>query len=105
MRSPIEPVDRDCNVDFFVASRGGPPAGRATRVNVEDLLIMAGELPRDEIGDHGRYEASRQVAFWPLTDCSAGLSFVFEEVNRADLNPVERNGEVRRLTLDTSGAC
>ena len=103
MRSPIEPVDRDCNVDFFVASRGGPPAGRATRVNVEDLLIMACELPRDEIGDHGRYEVSRRgrLLAVDLHDCSAGLSFVFGEVNRADLNPVERNGEVRRLALDT----
>ena len=101
MQRTVDEDQRECNVEFFVASRGGPLHGLATRVSVEDLLLTACDLPRDLIGVHGRYAVARRgrLLAVDLHDCTDGSSFTFGEINRSDLSPVERNGEVRRLPL------
>ena len=96
--------DRDCRVQFFVASRGGPPRGPAARVNIEEALLEAASLPRHVVGDGGRCAPTRNghLLVLDVHDCSAGFAFAFGDVNLTDLpSTATRDGEIRALDLES----
>ena len=95
--------DRDCRVQFFVASRGGPPRGPAASVNIEEALLEAASLPRHIVGDGGRCAPTRNghLLVLDVHDCSAGFAFAFGDVNLTDLPATAtRDGEIRALDLE-----